>query len=93
MQTEVFNLNSCIWSYNILDNLSDSTVKFMYNSLLEEYNINRKLIYKMNVVKYDYFYYLYNLYNPHIKYMRDKLVSRKIDADSIDKKMGLKISD
>lgn len=36
MQTEVFNLNSCIWSYNILDNLSDSTVKFMYNSLLEE---------------------------------------------------------
>lgn len=93
MYKQVFRLNDCINSYNILNTMQDKEIRFMYRQLLEEYNINRYSIYRMPIVKYDYFMCLDNVYLPHINYMRQLLINRSIEVDSIDKEFGLKINE
>lgn len=91
MYTQVSHLNHCIDTYSILDTVSDNSLKFMYTRLWDEYNVNRQIIYRLAVVKYEYFAYVDSIFLPHLKYMRDELAKRKIDVDSVDEELGVKI--
>lgn len=93
MLTHVFRLNNCINSYDIISTMQDASVRFLYRQLLEEYKTNKQSIYKMSIVKYEYFMYLDSVYIPHITYMKQLLLERKIEVDSIDREFGLKINE
>lgn len=78
MTTQVFRLNQCINLYYQINCLNDYTLKCAYTKLIEEYNINKQLINKMNIVKNMYYIYLDNLFLPHINYMSNIIETRQI---------------
>ncbi len=86
MVTRVYHLNKYLELYNILNTLESKILRNIYENILEEYHINRRLTYKMYIIRYDYFYYLESLYIPHIMYLREMLISRKVDTSKIEDK-------
>ena len=69
METQTFYLKHCIERYNNLDKLSNKELKYMYDRLVEEYNINLHLIGAMPIIKTHYYVCINNLFLPHINYM------------------------
>ena len=79
METQTFYLKHCIERYNNLDKLSNKELKYMYDRLVEEYNINIHLIGAMPIIKNHYYVYINNLFAPHINYMTHILSSKGIE--------------
>ena len=79
METQTFYLRHCIERYNNLNKLSNKELKYMYDRLVEEYNINLHLIGAMPIIKNHYYVYINNLFVPHINYMTYILSSKGIE--------------
>ena len=79
METQTFYLRHCIERYNNLNKLSNKELKYMYDRLVEEYNINLHLIGAMTIIKNHYYVYINNLFVPHINYMTYILSSKGIE--------------
>jgi len=79
METQTFYLRHCIERYNNLNRLSNKELKYMYDRLVEEYNINIHLVNTLPIVKTQYYMYLNNIFIPHINYMAYILSNKGID--------------